>query len=285
MRDRSRTLITATAVTIWAVIWHASTAGAQELPVHLRDRGTGMPVSQFGTYVRKGQLLVYPFYEYYHDNNLEYEPFDFGFGSTQEFRGRYRASEGLLFVAFGISDRLAVELEAGVIDAQLDKAATDGSAVPSRLEESGLNDVEGQIRWRWNHESAGTPEIFNYFETVFPTGEQNSLIGTSDWEFKLGTGVIKGFGWGTLTFRAAVDYSAAEETFALGEYALEYLRGLSPGWRFFVMVEGSEDEVELVPEMQWHIRRNLFLKANTGFGLTSKATDLAPEIGMMFTFW
>ena len=59
------------------------------------------------------------------------------------------------------------------------------SPLPATLDESGLSDVEGQVRWRWNFESAKSPEFFNYFEYVFPTGEKNSLIGTSDWEFKL----------------------------------------------------------------------------------------------------
>ena len=254
----------------------------EELPVYLRDRGTGIPMSQFGTYVRKGELLIYPFYEYIYDNNVEYEPFEFGFVSKQEFRGRLRAHEGLIFIGYGISDRLAVEFEAGVITADLDKSDKDLSPLPATLEESGLSDVEGQIRWRWNYESAKTPEFFNYFEYVFPTGEKNSLIGTSDWEFKLGGGLIKGFSWGTVTFRLTVDYTAAEKKLEPGEYALEYLKRVSNRFRFLVMLEGSEDELELIPEIQWHINRNMFLKANSGFGVTSKATDVAPEVGIMF---
>jgi hypothetical protein len=257
----------------------------EELPVYLRDRGTGIPMSQFGTYVRQGELLMYPFYEYYHDNNLEYEPFDFGFGSTREFRGRYRANEGLIFIGYGISDRLAVEFEAGVIAAKLNKSNKDLSPVPAVIDESGLSDVEGQIRWRWNQESVKTPEFFTYFETVFPTGKKYSLIGTSDWEFKLGTGLLKGFRWGTVTFRAAVEYDAAEKTVGSGEYALEYLKRISNRFRFFAMLEGTEDEVALIPEIQWHIGPNLFLKANNGFGVTSKATDFAPEIGIIFSLW
>jgi len=50
------------------------------------------------------------------------------------------------------------------------------------------------------------------------------------------------------------------------------------------MIEGSEDEVSLIPEIQWHVNRNIFLKLATGFGLTSKATDFAPEIGIMISF-
>ena len=258
---------------------------SQELPVYLRDRGTGISMSQFGTYITKGQFLIYPFYEYYYDSNFEYEPGDFNFGTTvpertQEQRGRYRAHEGILFLAYGISDRLAVEFEAAVISAQLDKSPSD-PLLPDSLEESGLSDVEGQIRWRWNTESEKTPEFFNYFETVFPTGEKYSLIGTSDWEFKLGLGVIKGYRWGTMTIRAAVEYDAAESKLGPGEYAVEYLKRVSEKFRLFAMIEGSEDEIAVVPEIQYHVSRNVFFKANVGFGLTSKATDIAPEVGIM----
>ncbi|MCI0694783.1 hypothetical protein L0337_22600 [candidate division KSB1 bacterium] len=257
----------------------------EELPPYLRDRGPGMPVSMFGTYVRTGELKIYPFYEYYRDNDLEYKPAEFGYGLNQDFRGRYRAHEGLLFFGYGISDRVAVEFEAAYITAELTKSKDDPSAMPNLLEDSGLGDVEGQIRWRWNHESATSPEVFNYFETVFPTGKKNSLIGTSDWELKLGTGLIKGFNWGTVTMRVAVEYDAAENKVDLGEYALEYLKKASERFRFFVMIEGSQDEVSLTPEIQWHVSRNVFLKANNGFGITSKATDFAPEVGIMFAVW
>ncbi len=257
----------------------------QELPVYLRDRGTGIPLSQFGTYVRKGEWLIYPFYEYYHDNDLEYEPFDLGFVSTQEYRARYRAHEGLMFIGYGISDRLAVEFEAAFIDVRFDKSKNDSSPVPARIEDSGLGDVEGQLRWRWNNETASKPEYFSYFEIVFPTGEDNSLIGTSDWEFKLGSGLTKGFRWGTMTFRFAIEYDAAEDVFGTGEYAVEYLKRLSDHFRIFAMMEGSEDEVSLIPEVQWHLNRSVFLKANVGFGATSKATDFAPEVGVVFSVY
>lgn len=252
---------------------------------YLHDRGTGIPTSQFGTYIRKGELLIYPFYEYYRDHNFEYKPAELGYGLDQDFRGRYRANEGLIFIGYGISDRLAAEFEAGVIEARLDKSDKDTSAAPARIEESGLSDVEGQIRWRWNHERAGMPEFFSYFETVFPTGKENSLIGTSDWEFKIGSGMIKGFSWGTVTLRVAVDYSAAEKSFGVGEYALEYLKRVSDRFRFFFMLEGTEDEVALVPEIQWHFSHSMFLKVSSGFGVTSKATDFAPEAGIMISLW
>jgi hypothetical protein len=95
--------------------------------------------------------------------------------------------------------------------------------------------------------------------------------------------LVKGFNWGTVTVRAAVDYDTAEEVFGIGEYAVEYLKRASDRVRLFAMMEGAEDEVAVIPEIQWHFSRRVFLKANAGFGVTSKATDFAPEVGMMFS--
>jgi len=249
-----------------------------------RDRGPGIPTSMFGTYVQRKELLVYPFFEYYHDSDAEYSPDELGYGLDADYRGRYRASENLIFLGYGFSDRLAIELEAAVISATQTKAADDPSTMPSEVKESGLGDVESELRWRWNRETARRPEVFSYFETAFPLQKQKKLIGTQDWEFKLGTGVVRGFKWGTATVRAAVEYDAAEGTLAFGEYAVEYLKRLSPSFRVLGAVEGEEDEVELITELQWFIRPNVFLKLNNAFGVTSKATDWAPEIGIMFSF-
>jgi hypothetical protein len=249
-----------------------------------RDRGPGVPTSMFGTYVEQGELLVYPFFEYYRDSDAEYSPDELGYGLDQDFRGRYRASEALIFLGYGFSERLAAELEAAVISARQDKSPDDPSSMPARVEESGLGDVEGQLRWRWNRETASRPELFSYFETVLPLQKRKKLIGTPGWELKLGTGIVRGFAWGTTTVRAAVDYDAAEGSVGLGEYAVEYLKRISPRLRLYAGVEGSEDEVELITEAQWLLRPSLFLKVNNAIGLTSKATDWAPEVGLMFSF-
>lgn len=259
-------------------------AGAQdELPPYLADRGTGVPSSQFGTFIRKGDLLIYPYYEYYHDNNFEYKPTELGFDVGRDFRGRYRADEFLLFLGLGLTDRLAVELEAAVIDARLTKSPDDPSTQPDKLQESGLGDVESQLRWRWLEETEGRPEFFSFFETVFPFQKSRRLIGTQDWEFKLGAGIIKGFTWGTIALRTSVAHDRAERKTEFGEYALEYLKRISRVVRFTALIEGEEDEIELITDLQLHVSPRVFIKLNNGFGLTSKATDLAPEVGVVFT--
>src|SRR5687768_5422262 len=180
-------------------------APAQE-PMHPRDRGPGVATSLFGTYVRECELLIYPFFEWYYDSNLEYKPNEFGFAGDTDFRGKYRASEGLIFLGYGITRNLAIELEAAVITAELEKSPSDPSAMPARFKESGHGDVEGQLRWRFQEEEAGGhPELFTYFETVLPLQKTKRLIGTPSWEFKLGVGAIRGYSWGTMTARLEVE--------------------------------------------------------------------------------
>lgn len=263
----------------------AHAAADSSLPTYLRDRGTGVPTSQFGTYVRKGELLLYPFAEWYVDRDLEYKPTELGYGLERDFRGHYEASEALLFVSYGLTRNIAIELEGAVIRAALDKSPADPSAMPAEVEESGLGDVEGQIRWRWMEESPRRPEAFSFFETVFPLQKQRRLIGTPDWEFALGTGVTRGYRWGTMTLRAGVEYSRSEGKIDAGEYAIEHLKRWSPRLRTVTVIEGTQlDEVSLITEVQWHLSRHAFLKANNGWGLTRNATTYAPEFGVMLVF-
>ena len=259
-------------------------ARADELPTYLEDRGPGVPTSMFGTYITKHQLLIYPFYEYYIDNDLEYSPSELGYNLDEDFRGRYRAHEFLIFFGYGIADWLAVEFEAALhINASLETAPNDPTGAPSKIEEKGTGDVEAQIRARLMRETASRPELFTYFEAVSPQQEGKVLIGTPDWELKLGIGLIRGFSWGTMTFRIAGEYSLEEDKADLGEYAVEYLNRVSPKWRLYLGVEGSQDELALIPEAQWHIRRDrIIVKLNSAFGVTSKATDWAPEVGVLF---
>ena len=153
------------------------------------------------------------------------------------------------------------------------------------LSETGLGDVEGQIRWRWRRETDRHPEFFSYSELVVPHHRDKPLTGTPGWELKFGTGLIRGFRWGTMTARAALEYSSSSSShFDAGEYAVEYLKRVSPGWRVYLGVEGKQDELSAIGELQWHFSRTAFAKFNSGFGLTSKATDWAPEVGIVFAF-
>jgi len=266
-------------------LFYAGHCSAQnELPDYLKDRGTGIASSMFGTYIDRGEVIFYTYYEYYYDQDAEYKPAELGYGLEMDFRGRYRAHEGLIFLGYGITDRLAIELEAAMITATQYKSKEDPSDMPGKLEESGLGDVESQLRWRWTQETRERPEIFTYYETVFPLQKEKKLIGTQDWELKLGSGLTKGFKWGTMTLRLATEYVPSESKMELGEYAVEYLKRVSKLFRFYVGVEGSQDEVEFITDFQFHLHPNAFIRINNAFGVTSKATDYAPEVGILFHF-
>jgi len=256
---------------------------AEELPPYLRDRGPGIRTSIFGTYVQHRELLASPFVEYYIDDDFEYKPSELGYDLEVDFLGKYRATEGLLFFAYGLTDRLAIEFEPAVISATLTKSPDDPSTQPQKLSESGLGDVQMQLDFTVWKETYTRPELFTFLEVVFPTNKDKPLIGTPDFELKSGGGVTRGYRWGTVTGRAALEYSKSDGVEA-GEWAFEYLKRISPRWRVYAGVEGAQDEVELLLEAQWHINDRVYVRFNNGFGLTAKATDLAPDVGVVFSF-
>ncbi len=264
----------------------ASGAGASDdLPITLRDRGTGIATSLFGTYVRRGELLVYSFYEYTKNDDQEYKPSELGFAGESDFRGKFTEHEALIFLSYGLSENVALEFESAVYSsATQHKDPDDTSAVPARIRESGFGDTQAEVRWRWWKEIEGRPEFWSYFEAVFPFQKNRILIGTSHWELIQGFGLTKGFRWGTVTTRVSATYSEEDRNIQFGEYAVEYLKRVSPKWRWVLSLEGEQDELALIGEAQWFLTPRAFIKLNNGFGLTSKAPDLAPELGVVFTF-
>jgi hypothetical protein len=266
-----------------AGLWQAPAAFSQETqPFYLKDRGPGIPTSMFGTYVQKGEWIVYPFFEYYLDNNMEYSPNEFGFSLDQDFRGRYRGSEGLMFLSYGLTDRIAFETEIAMMHASLERSPDDLSGMPTKLTESGLGDVQMEVRWMWSKETDRRPGFFSYGEVVLPHHKTKYLIGTPELETKAGIGLIRGFRWGTIIVRAAVEQAGG--VVDLGEYAIEYYKRLSRRLGVYAGIEGTQDELEVISEVQLWLSDTIRFKVNSAFGLTTKATGWAPEIGLMISF-
>ena len=269
-----------------AVISLPIVAGAQRpLPPYLADRGTGIATSMFGEYVRSNELLVYPFYEFTSFKQMEYKPAELGFGLDQDFRGKFREHEANFFLAYAFNDRVALELESALFtSARLWKDPSDPSAMPATIKESGFGDTQAEIRYRVAQENMKRPELFSYLEVDFPFQRNRLIIGTQTWAYKFGVGAIKGFSFGTLTTRVAGEYDESDKQVVFGEYALEYLKRFSPKFRFYTGMEGDQDEVEWIVEGQYWLSQHVHLKLNTALGVTSKAPDFAPEIGIMFSF-
>lgn len=264
----------------------AGKANAQrQLPAYLADRGTGIATSMFGEYVSAGEFVFYPFYEYTRFHEYEYKPAELGYGLDQDFRGKFVEHEANSFFAYGLTNWLLLELESAYwTTATLRKSPSDPSALPPVLKESGFGDTQAEIRYRMMRETISRPEVFSYLEVDFPFQRHRRIIGTQGWEYKFGAGAIKGFSFGTVTLRIAGESTQEDHRPALGEYALEYLKRFSPKFRFYTGIEGDQDEVEYIVEGQYWLSRHVHLKLNSAFGVTSKAPDFAPEVGVFFSF-
>jgi hypothetical protein len=255
------------------------------LPYYLQDRGPGMTTSLFGSYVKEKELVLYAFYEYTYHGREDYNPKDFGFGLDKDCQGRLHESEELLFLGYGINDWLMVEGEIAYIQSSLSRAKDDLSGMPQTVRQKGP-DFETQVRCRFLRETEGAPEVYGFFETDWPLQRSRALIGTTDWIFGLGAGVVKGFTWGTLSLRAQVEYTREDGNLRMDEIEIEYLKKLSDSFRILVAVEEVAwgTEVELVTELQWQLTPSMYLKLNNAVGLTPDAPTWAPEVGLMMSF-
>jgi hypothetical protein len=251
-----------------------------------RDRGTGVRTSMQETYIERRQLLIYPFGAYSWDHNFEYQPAMFGINSIEDFRGTYRTVEGALFLAYGVTDWLAIEVEGSQISATFEKDPGDTTATPARVEESGVSDIGGQIRVRLARERGSRPEFFGSVELLPPMHKGSSLIGDSEWAVKGEIGATRAYRWGTMTFRTTIEYNRGDTHWDLGETSLEYLRRFSPAWRLLLGLEGGEggapDDYAFVTAGSWHVARGLDLKLVNSLGVFSKATDWEAQLGVMW---
>ena len=259
---------------------------ATSLPPHLRDRDGGLVTSALGTYVRERELLVFPFARYSRDSDIEYDPNEFGFSAPTEYLGHYDSSEVGALLAYGWNDRVAVEFQAAASRATLETATEDNSGMPDRLEESGLGNVRARITWRVLTEQGSRPEVFTYGTVAFPHDRDKRLIGTPDWFFNAGIGVIRGFDWGTVTVRSSVEFDLESQTVGdWGDTAIEYLKRLSPAWSVAgAILLRQGDEGLLIAEVQWQPNPNVAIKLTNAQGITSNGLDWVPQLGVVFRF-
>ena len=68
MQKWTITFVWITVLSLSGTVFVPLSVAEEELPFYLKDRGTGIATSMFGTYVRSGGLLLYPFIEYYRDS-------------------------------------------------------------------------------------------------------------------------------------------------------------------------------------------------------------------------
>lgn len=254
----------------------------------LRDRGPGVATSLFGTYVTEGELVVYPSFERAHNRAFQYSPTEFGYQPERDFDADHRTSEGVILLGYGLTRSLSVELEAAAVEATFRKSAQDTSALPAEVRESGLGDVQAQVTWRLQEESADRPEIFAFTGAVFPHDRDKQVIGTADLVLLPGIGAVRGFGWGTVAAQlgAEIDFASGSEL-DWGEWSAGYLRRVAPAWRLAAGLEGQVgggsnfDEVWLVTQVEWEASPNAALRFTNGLGISNHSAGWEPEVGLL----
>ncbi len=255
-------------------------------PDFLADRGDGIRTSLLATYIKPREFIFYPFYEYTKTSNYEYKASDLGLVGDVDYQGKKVDQEYLIFLSYAWNDSWMFEFESALhAKVKFTKAGNDPvAAVPRELRESGLGDTEAQLRWRYAKETETRPEITIMFQTEFPLQRKKKLLGTQAWGF--GTGVIltKGYSFGTLSLRGQINHDRGDKETRFGEYAIDYLKKLSPQWTVALTLEGEESELSIIGEAQYAISKNATLKLNLGQGLTKKDRQTAPEIGVLFRF-
>ncbi len=268
----------------------AAPALAQETPVarSFADRGTGIPASLFGTYIEQGRLMLYRSSKYLRDADHQYQPTEFGAGPDVDIRARLRSWSAQLWVGYGVTNWLAVEMEAAYVHARLDRAPGDTFPTGLPREESGIADIEGQFRTRLRTESRRTPELFAYAEVVIPTQTRSVLVGEPDFDIKPGIGFVKGTGVGTVQGRLGLEYNHRESKLDFGEVSLEWIRRFSPAVRTHIILEGGETGAlaiwEQIPGILVTLTRRESLKFDSQIGLSSKSPDWVLQGGLMIAF-
>ncbi len=262
----------------------AAQSGSQ--PDFLADRGDGIRTSLLATYIKPREFIFYPFYEYTKTSNYEYMASDLGYTGFVDYLGKKVDHEYLVFLSYAWNDSWMFEFESALhAKVKFEKAANDPvTAVPREIRESGLGDTEMQVRWRYSKETETRPEVTLMFQAEFPLQRKKKLLGTQAWGFGTGFVLTKGYSFGTMSLRGQVNYDRGDRKFGFGEYAIDYLKKLSPQWTVALTLEGEESEISVIGEVQYALSKNATLKLNLGQGLTRKDRQTAPEIGVLFRF-
>ena len=85
-----------------------------------------------------------------------------------------------------------------------------------------------------------------------------------------------------LTTNSAHTWRCARKTIA--PPACRRTKRVSPRWGLYGGIESVQDETELIGEAQLHMSDRLYFRFNLAYGLSSKATDWSPDVGVVFAF-
>jgi hypothetical protein len=259
----------------------------QETFNFLRDRGPGMQTSLNATYLAEKEFLFYPFYEYNFVVNEEYIPMDLGYDVDQAYEAKSSSHEALLYLGYGISDWLIAEAEVAFINFTQQKSSSDNSTMPSPYKESGIENIDFQLRWRYWKETSKKPELFSNFVLAVPSAGSNKIIGLTGYDFKFASGLIKGFRFGTMIVSSSFQYNTYDSQFDFLGLDIEYVKRLNDKFRVYVGFDGLPipDAFAVSTNLQIFPKPWMFIRLGNSFGIGSSGLiDFNQEIGVAIYF-
>ena len=259
------------------------------IPDFLRDRGPGVPTSLFDIYVARHELDVVPFFAYLDNQGFQYSPDELGVPGEETYRAKVRTEQGVLFLAYGVSDSVSVGLTVAAGGATFHKSSADPTAVPATIDESGLSELRPEVTWRFLTETERRPELFAFMTVGLPHSKDKYLVGLDGWLLKPGLGVAKGFSWGTLVARFGFEYDTSSASpLDFGAWMVEAQRRFSPKWWASAGFEGvtggpyNLDEVYLTGEVVWEPKPGFGVRLRPQLGLTRYTKGWGIEVGFVF---
>jgi hypothetical protein len=235
--------------------------------------------------VSLGQLTAYPSFRRFENRGFDYSPDEFGFPLEEDFKGDYRASQGALFISYGLSADLSVGVRATVANARFRKASSDHSGLAGETTESGLEELSAEVAWRFSGNDGGPTELFLLTQILAPHDGDKLFLGQDGVMILPRLALIRTLSWGLLDGRLGLEYDSGSETpFDVGRWSLHALGGLTGsldlGGGFEGQIGGANnfDEVWLTTYLQWSARPNLMLRVSSDFGVTALTRGWSPQI-------
>jgi len=248
-----------------------------------------VPTSLSDVYVTRHELDVVPFFAYLDNRGFQYSPDELGVPGGETYEAKLRIEQGVLFLAYGVSDSVSVGLTVAGGGATFHKASNDPTAVPATIDESGLTEIQPEVTWRFVTETAKRPELFAFMTVGLPHSRGKYLVGSDGWLVKPGLGVSRRLSWATLVARFGFEYdSSSASPLDFGAWIVEAQRRLSPEWWASAGFEGvtggpyNLDEVYLAGEVLWEPKPDLGIRFRPRLGLTKYTRGWGFEIGVVF---
>lgn len=221
-------------------------AGTASIDDRAWKRTRGVPTSQPGVYLERNDLLVDNASRYYRLGRYEYAPSELGHSLDRDFFGSFSSWERLLYVSYGLTDRVSVETEARFVSEAVLETSPRDPVSRRVVRESGLGDLESRVNWQWLSEGVSLPGAFSFGEVSYPLQGGNRIITDGSWDCALGTGILKNLPFGMIAMSASAQYESDDGTIEPAELGIDYLKKVTTDLRFLAALDRLPNEWEFM---------------------------------------